>query len=273
MSFLKRLGKKLKSGVKRLGSNLKKAVKSKLIGAVASVIPGVGPVISTLAKASALKSSFGGSTGPPDIRKAAKAAVKKAISKRVSLPSIDAFKGFNASSNGFGTMDNPLTWPVGNSPGDAAYMKPQRQQDMSIERSLRRIREIKANVYQTTPPNYPSGVGGPGMMTSMAALPALPGAGGAMTTALRTYGPGLIKMGKKAAEAAGYIISGIWIFDQAGNIVGQVKKHKMNYMNGKAARRAVRRIKGVRKICHSIERMLPKAKSSGRRYGGGKSCR
>jgi len=266
MSFLKRLGKKLKSGVKRLGSNLKKVVKSKLIGAVASVIPGVGPIVSTLAKASAIKSSLGGSTGPPDIRKAAKAAVKKAISKRVSLPSIDAFKGFNASSNGFGTMDNPLTWPVGNSPGDAAYMKPASRPDMSIERSLRRIRELRDATRAETPA---LNIGGPGFMTSMAGLPSLPGAGG-MVNAMRTYGPGLIKMGKKAAEAAGYIVTAGWIYDQAGNIVGKAAKPRMNYMNGRAARRAVRRVRGAMKLLKNIERMLPKQKCRTPRYGGRK---
>jgi hypothetical protein len=270
MSFLKRLGKKLKSGVKKLGHNLKSAVKSKLVGALASVIPGVGPVISTLAKASALKSTLKGAIGPPDIKKAAKAAVKKAISKRVSLPSVDVFKGFTASSNGFGTMENPLSWPVGDSPGDAGYMQPQRQQPVSIERSLRRIREIKASVYQSTPASYPAGTGGPLMNSMGAALPALRTAGAG---AMRTYGPGLLKMGKKAAEAAGYLVTGMWIVDETGNIVGQVKRAKMNYMNGRAAKRAVRRVKGAMKLLRNIERMLPKQKVSNRRYGGGKACR
>lgn len=248
MNFFKKIGQKLKSG-------LKKAVKSKLLGALVSVVPGVGPVLSAVAKAKAIKDQFKGAGGTPALKKTVKTAAKKAINQRISLASLDSFKSLNASSAGFGTPDNPLMWPVGNFPGEVQKVSVQKPNTNA--QALRSLNIAQGKAMQM------SAVGGSGLPKAIAKA-------GPM---IKTYGPGLIKMGKKAAEALGYIVTGGWIFDQAGSIIGQVKKPKMNYMNGKAAKRAVRRIKGVRKICHSIERMLPKSKSSGRRYGGPKSCR
>lgn len=40
-----------------------------------------------------------------------------------------------------------------------------------------------------------------------------------------------------------------------------IKPRQMNYLNGRAARRAIRRVKGARKMLQQIERSLPKARS------------
>jgi hypothetical protein len=48
-------------------------------------------------------------------------------------------------------------------------------------------------------------------------------------------------------------------FDAAGNPIK--KRRRMNPLNARAAKRAIRRIKAVRKITAGIERALPKAKA------------
>lgn len=51
------------------------------------------------------------------------------------------------------------------------------------------------------------------------------------------------------------------------------KYRRMNYTNVKAAKRAIRRIKGVRKICQDIERQLPKRTVKSKSTSGGTPCR
>jgi hypothetical protein len=70
-------------------------------------------------------------------------------------------------------------------------------------------------------------------------------------------------VGKIAAATVGGTIAGDYLYDAAGNIVGQHRRHRrMNVLNGKAATRAIRRVKGVRKMLQKIERQLPKAKAT-----------
>lgn len=66
---------------------------------------------------------------------------------------------------------------------------------------------------------------------------------------------------KNAAKALGWISVGALVYDAAGNLMGRTSKRQMNPLNQRAARRAIRRIKRVRKIVNSIERALPKSKS------------
>jgi hypothetical protein len=69
-------------------------------------------------------------------------------------------------------------------------------------------------------------------------------------------------VGKVAAGAVAGTIAGDYIYDAMGNVVGTRRKYRrMNVLNGKAATRAIRRVKGVRKMLQKIERQLPKAKA------------
>lgn len=52
-----------------------------------------------------------------------------------------------------------------------------------------------------------------------------------------------------------------------GGVLGK-KRRRMNPLNAKAAKRAIRRIKAVRKITAGIERALPKAKARGFAHWG-----
>lgn len=85
-----------------------------------------------------------------------------------------------------------------------------------------------------------------------------PAAGTAIVAAGRAALP-FIK--KNAAKALGWITVGALVYDTAGNLMGRTSKRQMNPLNQRAARRAIRRIKRVRKIASSIERALPKSKS------------
>jgi len=87
--------------------------------------------------------------------------------------------------------------------------------------------------------------------------PAIVRAGAA--TVARAYNR-LPKWGKAAAQAAGYTVVGTAVFDSSGQQVGTTGGRRMNPMNAKAARRAIRRIKSVRKILTNIEKSLPKAR-------------
>lgn len=74
------------------------------------------------------------------------------------------------------------------------------------------------------------------------------------------YGP---TVGRVAAGAATAAYVGGAIYDAAGNYLGQSRKRRrMNPLNARAARRAIRRIKAVRKITMDIERSLPKQRTS-----------
>lgn len=70
----------------------------------------------------------------------------------------------------------------------------------------------------------------------------------------------LPRWSKEAAAAAGLTIAGSMVLDSAGNPVGRIGGRRMNPMNAKAARRAIRRIKSVRKILTNIEKSLPRAR-------------
>lgn len=66
------------------------------------------------------------------------------------------------------------------------------------------------------------------------------------------------------AVAAGAAI-GTMLYDAAGNIIGRRKRRRrINPMNMRAARRAIRRIKGARKMLQQIERQLPKQRTTTR---------
>lgn len=66
---------------------------------------------------------------------------------------------------------------------------------------------------------------------------------------------------KNAAKALNWAVVGDLVYDLAGNLQGRTTSHRrINPLNAKAARRAIRRIKAVRKIASTIERALPKAR-------------
>lgn len=106
------------------------------------------------------------------------------------------------------------------------------------------------------------GGGAPTMPMSLPALPPPSGGGRALATiAAATPAGRLARIGRGVAKAAGYVVAGSLVYDAAGNLVGTTGSRQINPLNHRAARRAVRRIKAVRKLCHSIERALPKQKS------------
>jgi hypothetical protein len=74
-------------------------------------------------------------------------------------------------------------------------------------------------------------------------FPSIPGVSGAVNT-----------VGKLAAP--GGVVTAL--YDAAGNLIGHTKKRRrMNPTNIKAARRAIRRIRGTRRVLQRIERTLP----------------
>lgn len=104
----------------------------------------------------------------------------------------------------------------------------------------------------------------------IAALPVLAGAarilpglgriGSTIGRVART--PAARRVGR-VAGAIGTVVSGGLILDAlTGEVVGRRRSKRINPMNVKAMRRAIRRVKGGRKICNEIERMLPKRRSS-----------
>lgn len=83
----------------------------------------------------------------------------------------------------------------------------------------------------------------PVYLGSNSLFPTLPGAG---TVA---------KVAKTVARPGGVVG---YLYDAAGNIIGtQKKRRRMNPANIRAARRAIRRIRGTRRILQRIERTLP----------------
>lgn len=73
------------------------------------------------------------------------------------------------------------------------------------------------------------------------------------------------------AIAAGAAIGSV-VYDMYGRVVGGGRKRRrMNPMNARAARRAIRRIKGARKMLQQIERQLPKQRAAApRRLSAGR---
>lgn len=103
----------------------------------------------------------------------------------------------------------------------------------------------------------------------IAALPVLAGAarilpglgriGSTIGRVART--PAARRVGR-VAGAIGTVVSGGLILDAlTGEVVGRHRSRRINPMNVRAMRRAIRRIKGGRKIAQEIERMLPKRRA------------
>lgn len=112
-------------------------------------------------------------------------------------------------------------------------------------------------------PSLPGGSGGGIVKTGLPMVAAA--AGTAIVRAAPAIAAGarslLARVSPRVAKALGWVTVGGLVYDAAGNLQGQVKRRQMNPLNPRAARRAVRRIKSVRKLCSSIERTLPKQKS------------
>lgn len=116
-------------------------------------------------------------------------------------------------------------------------------------------------------PQFPTlpGSGGGFVKTG---FPLVAAAGAAALPALRAAVPAVIqgaknlipKISPRVAKALGWVSVGALVYDAAGNLMGRKAVRHMNPLNGRAAKRAIRRIKAVRKIVRSIESSLPKSK-------------
>lgn len=76
---------------------------------------------------------------------------------------------------------------------------------------------------------------------------------------------------RAAAKAAGYIVIGATVFDGSGNEVGRIAGRRMNPLNHRALSRAIRRVKGAKRICRKVEsitgtkrRAAPRSRSTAR---------
>lgn len=97
-------------------------------------------------------------------------------------------------------------------------------------------------------------IGLPANLTSSVASTLLPGPSGNVVDDVRAYAAWKIAPDSLLQT----LIPG------TGGVLGK-KRRRMNPLNARAAKRAIRRIKAVRKITAGIERALPKAKA--RSYG------
>jgi len=94
-------------------------------------------------------------------------------------------------------------------------------------------------------------------------LKALPGdttsMGGAGAGAYYAAGStkAIVAAGGSRVNQGGYVI----VYNADGSVAKIYKRRRMNPMNARAARRAIRRIKGARKLLQRIERSLPKART------------
>lgn len=70
------------------------------------------------------------------------------------------------------------------------------------------------------------------------------------------------KWTRKAIRDAGLVVTGGLVFDAAGNLMGSVARRRMNPLNARALRRAIRRVKSARGICRDVESMLPRRKAA-----------
>jgi len=108
------------------------------------------------------------------------------------------------------------------------------------------------SVYQSGPASTAPNVSVPRLPSMPVYLgnnlfPSLPGVSGAVGPVLKTVG--------KVMTTGG---AGALLYDALGNVIGTSKKRRrMNPANIKAARRAIRRIRGTRRILQRIERTLP----------------
>lgn len=131
----------------------------------------------------------------------------------------------------------------------------------------------------TTMSAMPGGIGG-----ALPALPSLPGAGPAARAGAVIAGgralmrnPTVQRWSRRAARAAGYAVAGSLIYDAAGNIIGQAKSRRMNPLNHRALKRAIRRVKSAKKICNEVEKIAGGRRRSspafvGRRGRSSASC-
>lgn len=99
----------------------------------------------------------------------------------------------------------------------------------------------------STPPMLPSGTASINMASGI--LPALP-------TIVSGAGAVLRNPVVRAAGSAAVGAAAGMLVDDFGRPIR--KRRRMNFGNAKAARRAIRRIKGTRKLLQSIERQLPR---------------
>jgi len=112
-------------------------------------------------------------------------------------------------------------------------------------------------------------LGGLGSIAGRVAGRSLPGIGATAVSAGRgviAAGRGLIQRYPRSARVLrdlGLFAVGGLVYDAAGNLVGQrAPARRLNPMNVKAMRRAIRRVKSGRKICAEIDRMLPKRRAA-----------
>lgn len=97
----------------------------------------------------------------------------------------------------------------------------------------------------------------------MSTLPALPGVGSRVGTAIATVArSGAVqKFSRRAMQALNLYAIGSIVYDAAtGQPVGQVGRRSMNPLNYRALKRATRRICAYQKINRKIERCMPKRK-------------
>lgn len=105
-----------------------------------------------------------------------------------------------------------------------------------------------------------------GSMATLGTLRAIPGIGSGIRQVGRFAGPvvrGATAAWKRApawsraaAKAAGYIVIGATVFDGDGNEVGRVAGRRMNPLNHRALSRAIRRVKGAKRICRKVDSIV-----------------
>jgi hypothetical protein len=181
----------------------------------------------------------------------------------------------------------PFTGPVGAGIGIALKAA----STLKSAKNAQAIGQAVASSYPLSPINLPSmamsltGTASAGALPPIvgAATRVIPGAGRAAAgvirggaaaaagraagTMTRTAVGYFRKYGRKAAEAAGWISAGMYWVDSAGNIVGRKSTRRMNPLNARALRRAIRRVKGAKGICHEVEKI-----TGGHRRRAAASC-
>jgi len=98
----------------------------------------------------------------------------------------------------------------------------------------------------------------------MSMLPSMSRIGAGVGTAARVGSSVLRRVPGGIGTIATGVGAGMMLYDAFGNPVSR-RRRRMNPMNARAARRAIRRIKGARKMLMQIERQLPKARTAQRR--------
>lgn len=149
----------------------------------------------------------------------------------------------------------------------------------SISRRVKKA--VPKEIRRVAPALVGGAIGGPigaslgGLVAGAGSAPkvqyvTLPSAGVVPMQSSLAISPTVIKRGVEIGAGVGAgVIGGMLAGDQ------KRKYRRMNYGNMKAARRAIRRIKGARKMLQEIERQLPKQRTSRRcppqrSYGGGR---